>query len=266
MPLDIGVFTTTYSICILVVVLGNASCPPSIQRCCWLACSPVRDSLTKRWQTKRRFVRWQMRYIGALFTHQFPLIWIDFRGIQDAFMRDKSNDYFENSRRATYVQRQYAIANPLGFKGYSANCWGLTACQGPGPDTLLIDGVERQFFSYGARGVPFGPDDGTIAPSAIVASLPFAAEIVLPAIDYFIDELKFHDLNPYGFRTTINPTCATKPDDACGWVSPWHFGINQGPMVLMIENYRSGLLWRLMRESPDLVRGLKRAGFSGGWL
>jgi hypothetical protein len=205
-------------------------------------------------------------YGGAMFIHQFPQVWIDFRGIQDGFMRDKGIDYFENSHRATYVQRQYAIANPLGFKGYSANCWGLTASEGPGPDTLLIDGVERKFLDYAARGVPYGPDDGTIAPWAMVASLPFAPEIVLPAIDYLVDDLKLHDVNPYGFRATINPTYVTKPDDARGWVSPWHFGISQGPVVLMIENYRSGLLWQLMRSSPDLLRGLKRAGFSGGWV
>ena len=100
----------------------------------------------------------------------------------------------------------------------------------------------------------------------MVASLPFAPEIVLPALDYFIDELKLHDVNPYGFRATINFTYATKPGHASGWVSPWHFGINQGPVVLMIENHRSGLLWELMRECPYLIQGLKRAGFGGGWL
>ena len=205
-------------------------------------------------------------YAGALFTHQFPQVWIDFRGIQDSFMRDKGIDYFENSRRATYVQREYAIANPLGFEGYSANCWGLTASQGPGPATVLIEGVERRFFAYTARGAPYGPDDGTIAPWAVVASLPFAPEIVLPALDYFIDDLKLHDVNPYGFRATINSTYATKPGHASGWVSPWHFGINQGPVVLMIENQRSGLLWELMRECPYVIQGLKRAGFGGGWL
>jgi hypothetical protein len=205
-------------------------------------------------------------YAGALFTYQFPHAWIDFRGIRDGFMRKQGIDYFENSRRATYVQRQYAITNPLGFEGYSANCWGFTASEGPGPDTVLIDGVERQFFGYVARGAPYGPDDGTIAPWAVVASLPFAPEIVLPALDYFIDELKLHDINPYGFRATINPTYASKPDHAFGWVSPWHFGINQGPAVLMIENYRSGLLWDLMCECPYVIQGLKRAGFDGDRL
>ncbi len=205
-------------------------------------------------------------YAGALFTHQFSHAWIDFRGIQDAFMRNKGIDYFENSRRATFAQREYAIANPLQFAGYGANCWGLTACEGPGPATLVTDGIERQFYDYVARGVPYGPDDGTISPWAVVASLPFAPEIVLPAIDYFIDELKLHDVNPYGFRATINPTYPTQPADGPGWISRWHFGINQGPVVLMIENYRSGLVWQLMRGCPYLIQGLKRAGFCGGWL
>jgi hypothetical protein len=205
-------------------------------------------------------------YAGALFTHQFPHVWIDFRRIQDRFMRDKGIDYFENSRRATCVQREYAIANPMGFEGYSANCWGLTASQGPGPATVLIEGVERRFFAYTARGAPYGPDDGSIAPWAVVASLPFAPEIVLPALDYFIDDLKLQDTNQYGFRATINPTYAAKPGHASGWVSPWHFGINQGPVVLMVENHRSGLLWELMRECPYVIQGLKRAGFRGDRL
>ena len=178
-------------------------------------------------------------------------------------MRDKGIDYFENSRRATYVQRQYAITNPLGFDGYTANCWGLTASLGPGPDTQLIKGVERQFMGYVARGARYGPDDGSIAPWAVVASLPFAPEIVLPVIDYFIDELELHDINPYGFRATINPTYAAKPGGASGWISPWHVGINQGPVVLMIENHRSGLLWSLMRACPYVMQGLRRAGFGG---
>jgi len=230
---------------------------------------PIPESSYLAWVTAyewKQIYGHEYLYAGALFTHQFPHIWIDFRGIQDAFMRDKGIDYFENSQRATYVQRQYAIANPLGFAGYGPKCWGLTACQGPGPETVLIDGIERQFFNYVARGAPYGPDDGTISPSAVVASLPFAPEIVLPAIDHFVDELELHDVNPYGFRATINPTYPGKGIDKAGWISQWHYGISQGPVLLMIENHRSGLLWKLMRECPYLVHGLKRAGFNGGWL
>jgi hypothetical protein len=205
-------------------------------------------------------------YAGSLFTHQLSHLWIDFRKVQDGYMRDKGIDYFENTRRATHVQQQYAINNPLKFKGYGPTCWGITASDGPGPDTIKIDGVERQFFNYIARGVPFGPDDGTIAPWAVVASLPFAPDIVLPSIEYFIRELKLKANNPYGFKATFNATYPANSGNPSGWVSPWHYGLNQGPIVLMIENYRSELLWRLTRQSPYIVSGLRRAGFRGGWL
>jgi hypothetical protein len=205
-------------------------------------------------------------YAGSLFTHQLSHIWIDFRGIQDVFMGEKGIDYFENSRRVTYVQQQYAIDNPLKFKGYGSRCWGITASDGPGPDIIKVDGIERQFFGYLARGVPHGPDDGTIAPWAVVASLPFAPEIVLPTIDYFIDQVKLKNRNPYGFKATFNATHPDRSNNPFGWVSPWQYGLHQGPITLMVENYRSGLLWRLMRNCPYIVSGLRRAGFTGGWL
>jgi len=227
---------------------------------------PVDSYVTKRSSCQwRKIYDYEYLYAGPLFTHQFSHVWIDFRGIQDQYMRAHGADYFENSRRATYVQREYAKRNPNGFKGYSEVCWGLTACEGPGPQELIIDGVKRVFFDYIARGVPDGPDDGTVAPWAVVASLPFAPEIVLPALEHF-NEIEIGVDHPYGLEATFN---ATFPDDKCrecGWRSPWHFGINQGPIVLMIENHRTEFLWRLMKQCPYIVRGLRRAGFSGGWL
>jgi len=217
------------------------------------------------YQWKKQY-DYEYLYAGSFFTHQLSHIWIDFRNMQDGFMRDKGIDYFENTRRATHIQRQYAMENPLKFNGYGHLCWGITASDGPGPDTIKINGVERQFFNYIARGVPFGPDDGTIAPWAVVAALPFAPDIVLPSIEYFIRELKLKANNPYGFKATFNATYPVKPGNPSGWVSPWHYGLNQGPIVLMIENYRSELLWRLVRQSPYIVHGLGRAGFRGGWL
>ena len=100
-------------------------------------------------------------YAGPLFVHQFSHAWIDFRGIQDRFMREKRCDYFENSRRATQVQRAYALRNPHRFVGYDEDCWGLTACDGPPPEAAA-NGRLRSF-GYAARGVPYGPDDGTLA-------------------------------------------------------------------------------------------------------
>lgn len=213
----------------------------------------------------KRVYGYEFLYAGPLFTHQLSHVWIDFRGIQDAFMLDRGIDYFENSRRATYVQQQYAIQNPLEFEGYDENCWGITASDGPGWQTQRIKGIERSFYGYCARGVPFGPDDGTISPWATVASLPFAPEIVLPALQHFHDiDLKID--RSYGFKASFNPTLSDDFGPEHGWVSPFHFGLNQGPIVLMIENYRTGLLWRLMRRCPYLVAGLRRAEFKNGWL
>jgi hypothetical protein len=218
---------------------------------------------TYQWQ---RCYGYDYIYAGSFFTHQLSHIWIDFRGIQDVFVRDNGMDYFENSRRATYVQQQYAIDNPLKFKGYGQYCWGITASDGPGPDTIKVDGIERQFFDYMARGVPYGPDDGTIAPWAVVASLPFAPEIVLPTIEHFIYHIDLKSRNPYGFKATFNATHPDRSNNPFGWVSPWQYGLHQGPITLMVENYRSGLLWQLMRNCPYIVNGLRRAGFTGGWL
>jgi hypothetical protein len=207
----------------------------------------------------------ELLYAGPLFIHQMSHIWIDFRGIRDEYMRGRGSDYFENSRQAAYVQRQYAISNPRGFKGYHENCWGFTASDGPGPHTEIIDGVSRRFWGYRARGAPYGPDDGTISPWATVASLPFAPEIVLPALHHF-HSIGLKDDHRYGFTASFNPTLADAHGHPHGWQSPEHVGINQGPIALMIENYRSDFIWRLMRGCPYIVAGLRRAGFSGGWL
>ena len=207
----------------------------------------------------------ELLYSGPLFVHQFSHIWIDFRGIQDAYMRDRRSDYFENSRRATHVQQQYAIANPAQFEGYGENSWGLTASDGPGPTTAMIKGKRRRFFGYKARGAPFGPDDGSIAPWSVAASLPFAPEIVQPTLAHF-ETLKLRENNAYGAKATFNATMASRCGPSPLWISPFHFGINQGPLLLMLENYRSGLIWNLLRQCAYLVAGLRRAGFSGGRL
>ena len=204
-------------------------------------------------------------YAGPLFIHQLSHVWVDFRGIRDACMRERDLDYFENSRRATLVQQQYAIHNPMGFAHYDRHTWGITASDGPGPKTTMVDGVERVFYDYLARGAPYGPDDGTLAPWAVVASLPFAPEIVLPTLDNY-ERMHLNEAQEYGYKATFNPTFPVTPEHEFGWVSKYHFGLNQGPIVAMIENHRSGLLWSLMRQCPYLVTGLRRAGFSGGWL
>ena len=127
------------------------------------------------------------------------------------------------------------------------------------------NGVEREFFDYIARGAPFGPDDGTVAPWVVVASLPFAPEIVIPTVRNFA-RMDLGMTAKYGFKPSFNQSFAVHDSPTGWWVTPYHFGIDQGPVVLMIENYRTGLLWNIMRRCPPMLTGLRRAGFAGGWL
>lgn len=217
---------------------------------------------TYRW---KKVLGQEFLYSGPLFTHQLPHVWLDFRGIQDAYMRARGIDYFENSRRATLVQQSYAARNPRNFRGYGPLMWGITASDGPGRTVRRVDGVERRFYDYFARGVPFGPDDGTLSPWGVVASLPFAPDVVLPTLRHF--RLRHPEIRSrYGFLCSFNPTFPGGATRASGWVSRGYYGLEQGPVVLMIENFLSGFLWRLLRASPIVQDGLRRAGFTGAWL
>lgn len=202
-------------------------------------------------------------YAGPLFIHQFSHAWIDFRGIRDRFMREKHCDYFENSRRAAYVQREYAIRNPHSFKGYGQESWGLSASDGPSVEPRLVAGRRQAFYGYAARGAPYGPDDGTIAGSSTLAAFVFAPEIALPAVRNLVAYATRGEVNVLragGFNATVGEAGFD------GWLSEGEFGLDQGLIVLMIENSRSGLLWRLSRGCSYVRSGLRRAGFRGGWL
>jgi hypothetical protein len=202
-------------------------------------------------------------YAGPLFIHQFSHAWIDFRGIQDPFMREKRSDYFENSRQATYIQREYALRNPHGFRGYGENFWGLSAGDGPEPRIVKVDGQSHRLFGYTARGVPYGPDDGTIAPAATLASIVFAPEMTLAAMRYFRENYP-EAVKEFRLPGGINPTLAGE-GSRC-WTTEGYVGLDQGTIVLMIENYRSELIWKLMRQCPYIKAGLRSAEFRGGWL
>ncbi len=216
---------------------------------------------------------------APIFGHQYSHMYIDFRGIRDPWMRGKSAmtgealDYFENSRRAVHAQRKYAVDNPGGWDGYSADVWGLTACDGPGDFKQVIDAREREFFSYSARG-PGERDDGTIAPTAAMASYAFAPTEVTACLKAMKARYGTGIYTQWGFLDSFNPTLTEREGrlqhgriiPGIGWVDGDYLGIDQGPIVVMIENGRSELVWRHMHGEPNLRRGLQRAGFTGGWL
>ncbi len=251
--------------------------------------SPTHPLDADVWPTWTSTYEWEDFYgyehvnFTPLFGHQYSHLFVDFRGIQDAYMRDKSEevgepiDYFENSRRATLSQHAYAVDNPMGWDGYSDRIWGLTASDGPTDRAVEVDGEERQFHTYWARGASAKHvnDDGTIAPTAAGGSIPFAPEITIPALmemaarypgTLWTDDYGFRDAFNPTFTATDVPIKRNSEVTEHGWVDHDYLGIDQGPILIMAENFRTGLVWETIQRSPYLVHGLRRAGFRGGWL
>lgn len=243
---------------LLILALGSPTHP--IPSECW-----------NKWcETYQGTEYGEMEYLhfAPLFGHQYSHIFIDFRGIRDAAMLSRGLDYFENSRRATLANRAYCIENPRNFEGYSETLWGLTACDGPGYEIREFKARKVQFHGYSARGAwdEHAVDDGTIAPTAAGGSIPFAPEVCIPALQYMWNGYHRRLVGKYGFKDAFNLSYTFGKGNEEGWFDGDYLGIDQGPIVLQIENYRSAFIWDIMKKNPYILRGLKRAGFSGGWL
>ncbi|TXH67448.1 MAG: hypothetical protein E6Q88_10600 [Lysobacteraceae bacterium] len=258
-----------YNEAMLVYVLALGSPTHPVEPEAWTAWT---DTYRRSWGKYRGY---EHLAFGPLFGHQYSHVWIDFRGISDAYMRRRGFDYFENSRRATYAQRDYAIANPMRWKGYGEHIWGLTACDGPQHTRQTYLGEMREFRAYSARGAGLTDvfDDGTIAPTAALASLPFAPEIVIPAVQAMHREYGAELYGRYGFLDAFNPSFDYPIAPATGavvagrgWFAGDYLGIDQGPILAMIANHRDGFVWNVMKRNPYIRSGLQRAGFEGGWL
>ena len=271
MPEDgfIGLDWRGYDEGMIVYLLALGAPVHSIDASAWPAWCSTYD---RSWGTYRGY---EHLTFPPLFGHQFSHVWTDFRGIADPYMRARGIDYFENSRRATYSQQAYAIANPGGWKGYDDRVWGLSACDGPFNGSRDYAGSRRRFFGYAARGTGLTRtyDDGTIAPTAMVSSLPFAPEIVLPSLQEMMRRHGERIYSRFGLLDAFNLSfdypvklAYGRLVPGFGWVDNDYVGIDQGAVVAMIANDRDGLVWNVMRNNAYLVRGLLRAGFTGGWL
>lgn len=240
-----------------VLALGSPTHP--IPAVCWNKWTQGYDWTSFNGYTNIQF--------GPLFGFQYSQMFVDFKGIQDAFMRQKSSDYFETSKNATLAQISYAEQNPHHFIGYGANVWGLTACDGPANTTLTYDGQQIHFQTYSARGIAanYNVDDGTIAPTAAGGSIAFTPDQSIAALLY----MKSHYAGiwgDYGFKDSFNATYPVAAGQKSVWYDKDYLGIDEGPILIMTENYRTGLIWNLLKNDPVVIRGLKRAGFTGGWL
>jgi hypothetical protein len=249
-----------------ILALGSPTYP--VDRAAW-------TEWTKTY-TWGRFYGAEFIQFAPLFGHQYSQIWIDFRGVQDDYARLHGIDYFENSRRATLSQRAYASANPLTWRDYGPNAWGLSASDGPLDSTLTIDGRARAFHTYWARGAGATElnDDGTLVPTAAGGSIAFAPEIVVPTLMAMRTRYGAPLFGRYGFVDAFNPTLrASGPPlhhgrivEGLSWFDTDYLGIDQGPILAMAENWRSGMIWNLLKRNGSIVLGMCRAGFTGGWL
>ncbi|SMO51391.1 glucoamylase family protein [Gracilimonas mengyeensis] len=229
---------------------------------------PIPDNSWEVWTSTydwEEFYGYEHVNFGPLFGHQYSHMFVDFRGIKDAYMREKGIDYFENSRRATLANRAYCVANPSGFEGYSENIWGLTACDGPANETHEINGKEVRFRTYHARGAAEGyiEDDGTITPTAAGGSIPFAPEKTLGALYEMKQQFGDRLYTEYGFLDSFN---LSYNQEEGGWFNPDYISIDQGPILVQLENLESGLIWETLKQNKYVRSGLDKAGFSGGWL
>lgn len=172
-------------------------------------------------------------YGGPLFFAHYSFLGLDPRGLKDQYA-----DYWEQNRNHTLINRQYCIDNPKKFKGYGPDCWGLTASD------------NHEFYNAHSP----TNDLGVITPTAALSSFPYTSEYSMQAMRHFYDKLGDRLWGEYGFYDAFNETT--------NWFDYQYLAIDQGPIVVMIENYRSGLLWRLFMSCPEVKTGLRRLGFS----
>ncbi|OSZ81127.1 beta-glucosidase [Chitinophagaceae bacterium IBVUCB2] len=176
-------------------------------------------------------------YGGPLFFSQYSFLGLDPRGLKDRYA-----DYWEQNKNHTLINREHSIRNPKKFKGYSENNWGLTAS-----DT---------YNGYDAHSPT--NDNGTITPTAALSAFPYTPEYSMKALKHFYYNLGDKIWSEYGFVDAFNETQ--------NWYAKSHLAIDQGPIVAMIENYRTGLIWNLFMSCPEIQKGLQKLGFQSPWL
>jgi hypothetical protein len=169
---------------------------------------------------------------GPLFYAHTSFLGLDPRGLKDHYA-----DYWEQVTAHTLINYEHCVYNPNGFKGYGENCWGLTASDG-----------DQGYAAHAPK-----EDRGVIAPTAALSSFPYAPELSMRALKHFYYDLGDRIWQRYGFVDAFNLTA--------GWYGTDHLAIDQGPIIVMIENYRTGLLWRLFMSCPEVQQGLDVLGF-----
>ncbi|NOU46775.1 MAG: beta-glucosidase [Bacteroidales bacterium] len=178
-------------------------------------------------------------YGGPLFWSHYSFLGLDPRGLKDQYA-----DYWSHNVNHTLINRQWCIENPNKFKGYGESCWGLSASYSP--------------IGYSAHAPGELNDLGVISPTAALSSFPYTPEYSMKALKHFYFDLGDKIWGKYGFYDAFS--------EQNNWYPNHYLAIDQGPAIVMIENYRSGLLWNMFMQNPDIQTGLKKLGFKSKWI
>ncbi|HXS36723.1 MAG TPA: glucoamylase family protein [Flavipsychrobacter sp.] len=178
-----------------------------------------------------------MDYGGPLFFAHYSFLGLDPHGL-----KEDSVDYWQQNKNQTLINYEYCKNNPKKYKGYNVNCWGLTSSDDP-------DGYSAHSPTN---------DDGIISPTAAISSLPYTPEHSMAALHHFYYDLGNKLWGPYGFKDAF--------DESKDWYADSYLAIDQGPEIVMIENYRTGLLWKLFMSCPEVQTGLKKLGFESPYI
>ncbi|GAA4782723.1 glucoamylase family protein [Olivibacter ginsenosidimutans] len=229
---------TGYNECLIMYVLAASSpthgVPAAVYHEGWAKNGAIKSTATQYGYPVVLNFNGSEGTVGPMFWAHYSYLGLDPRGLKDQYA-----DYWELNKNQTLIQRQYCIENPKHFKGYGENAWGLTA-------------------SYSVKGYAgHSPkeDLGVIAPTAALSSYPYTPEYSMKVIRYLYEQLGDKVWGKYGFYDAYSETDQ--------WFPQRYLAIDQGPIPVMIENQRSGLLWNLFMSAPEVKEGLKKLGFSG---
>ncbi|HEY6953645.1 MAG TPA: glucoamylase family protein [Flavisolibacter sp.] len=231
--------------CLILYILGASSpthgVPAEVYHQGWAENGAINQVSFYKNDTLHLHMQGNPPHGGPLFWSQYSFLGLDPRGIKDRYA-----DYWKEMSTMSKINYQWCVDNPKQYKGYSDSSWGLTA-------------------SYSVRGyAAHAPDErndlGVISPTAAISSFPYTPGESMAAIKhwYTSDSLRPKILGSYGFYDAFS--------ESANWYEPWYLSIDQGPEVAMIENYRSGLLWKLFMSCPEVQNGLKKLGFTSPWI
>lgn len=229
---------TGYNECLIMYILAASSpthgVPAEVYHEGWAKSGKIKDTVTTYEHTLTLSHNGAPKYGGPLFWAHYSYLGLDPRGLKDRYA-----DYWQHNVAHTKINREWCVQNPLKYQGYGPGSWGLTS-------SYSVKG-------YAGHAPGENRDKGVISPTAALSSMPYTPEFSMDAMRHWYNTMKDKVYGPYGFYDAFSETA--------NWYPKRYLAIDQGPIVVMMENYRSNLLWNLFMSCPEVQNGLKKLGF-----